>query len=145
MAVSFGSFVLVDEKVYELCSFGGGHGYLNALPWDYDGDGNTDLLVSSSSGSGIHRSEISVFNRVTKKSEVVYNSFKNGPVDMVGLDLAVKKASSDSVAPYEVCLAEVEMNYENGFNGADLSYKLGSTIGFVTSENGKPVYKALAE
>ncbi len=79
------SYAYVDGAVYDLCESFGGFGFLNAVPWDYDQDGQTDLLTASSWGSGIHRTEISVFNRAKKTSEVIYSTLyeANSQVDLI--------------------------------------------------------------
>ena len=72
------SFALVDGEVYEICRWFGGSGFFDAFPWDYDGDGQTDLLIASSWGSGLHRAELSVFNRATKEMTVLYDTTEDG-------------------------------------------------------------------
>ena len=72
------SFALVDGEVYEICRWFGGWGFFDAYPWDYDGDGQTDLLITSSWGSGLHRAELSVFNRATKEITVLYDTTEDG-------------------------------------------------------------------
>ncbi|MBQ4284362.1 MAG: hypothetical protein IJB96_10605 [Lachnospira sp.] len=47
-------------------------GFINAIPWDYDKDGNMDLLIASYSGSGFLFLELWVFNTKTNTSESVY-------------------------------------------------------------------------
>ena len=71
---SAASYAYVEGAAYDLCESFGGYGFLNAVPWDYDQDGKMDLLTASSWGSGIHRTEISVFNRAKKVSEVIYTT-----------------------------------------------------------------------
>ena len=71
---SCASFALIDGGVYEICTSFGGFGFVNAVPWDYDEDGNLDLLIASSWGSGMYRSEISVFNTKTKESTILFES-----------------------------------------------------------------------
>ena len=72
------SFALVDGEVYEICRWFGGWGFFDAYPWDYDGDGQTDLLIASSWGSGLHRAELSVFNRATKEITVIHDTTEDG-------------------------------------------------------------------
>ncbi len=67
------SFILIDGVVYELCMSFGGFGFLSAVPCDYDNDGNLDLLMTSSWGSGLHRTDISYFNVVTKELKTIYS------------------------------------------------------------------------
>ncbi len=138
------SLALIDGEVYSICESFGGHGFVNAVPWDYDEDGNLDLLVASSWGSGLHRSIISVFNTTTKESIVVYDTSKtvNPRVDLF---VATASPSLSSKDPkdlpiyYEVYSANIKVNDNNL---ADLSYTATGVIGSVVVENGAPVFKA---
>ena len=78
---SYVSLALIDGEVYEICTSFGGYGFFNAVPWDYDEDGTMDLLIASSWGSGMHRSEISVFNVKTKQSTIICTSIESGNTD----------------------------------------------------------------
>ena len=134
---SCASFVMIDNEVYTLCEWFGGYGFVNAVPCDFDNDGNKDLLVASSWGSGLHRSIISIFNSVTKESTVIYDtSTTNDPQT----DLIVR-ISSPSFAPdasfdppvyYEVCSVRIEP----GDNSASLSYLLTGIAGSVSVRDG---------
>lgn len=136
------SLILIDNEVYEICESFGGFGFVNAVPWDYDENGTLDLLVSSSCGSGVHRSIISVFDATTKESVTVYNT--------AHADLFVTTSSPSFKMPeytempiyYQVDSAKIEViNEENNF--ADLSYVSTGAIGVVVAENGKPVFKPM--
>lgn len=141
------SLALIDGAVYSICESLGGYGFVNAVPWDYDGDGNLDLLVASSWGSGLHRSEISVFNTTTKESIIVYNT---ATTDDSCIDLFVatvmpsfsSKETKDLPVYYQVYSANIEMKNNNL---ADLSYTATGVIGSVVVENGTPVFKPIDE
>ena len=141
------SLALIDGEVYSICESFGGYGFVNAVPWDYDEDGNLDLLVASSWGSGLHRSIISVFNTTTKESIVVYDT---STTDNPSIDLFVATASPalSSIDPrdlpiyYQVYSANIEVN---GNNLADLSYTATGVIGSVVVENGAPVFKTTGD
>lgn len=143
---SCASFVMVDNEIYTICEFLGGYGFVNAVPCDFDNDGNKDLLVASSWGSGMHRSIISVFNSVTKESTVIYNTFTT---DNPGIDLFVAAASPSSSSKeiedlpiyYQVYSAEITVNDMVEYNLADLSYVATDLVGSIEIENGKPVFK----
>ncbi len=143
---SCASFVMVDSEIYTICEFLGGYGFVNAVPCDFDNDGNKDLLVASSWGSGMHRSIISVFNSVTKESTVIYNTFTT---DNPGIDLFVAAASPSSSSKeiedlpiyYQVYSAEITVNDMVEYNLADLSYVATDLVGSIEIENGKPVFK----
>lgn len=132
---SSASFVMLEQEIYPLCDFFGGHGFVNAVPCDFDNDGNKDLLVASSWGSGMHRSIISIFNSVTKESTILFNTFDSDvhPNDM---DLAViraipvlsSKKPEDTPFSYYVVSVEIETNPRNY---ADLSYTTSDIIGSI--------------
>jgi len=141
------SLALIDGEVYSISESFGGYGFVNAVPWDYDEDGNLDLLVASSWGSGLHRSIISVFNTTTKESLVVYDT---STTDNPSVDLFVATASPSfsSKDPqnlpiyYQVYSANIEVN---GNNLADLSYTATGVIGSVVVENGAAVFKPMGD
>ena len=148
---SCASFALIDGEVYEICTSFGGYGFFNAAPWDYDEDGTMDLLIASSWGSGMHRSEISVFNVKTKESTVICTSVEsgNGNTDQ---DWFVATQSPSSYTGdleknpiyYVVYSAEIK----SGNNLADLSYLAKSCVGSIVLEDGTPIfhpYKASEE
>ena len=139
------SLALIDGEVYSICESFGGFGFVDAVPWDYDGDGNLDLLIASSWGSGLHRSMISVFNTTTKESIVIYDT---STTDNPSVDLFVATASpsfssndpQDLPIYYQVYTANIEINDNNL---ADLSYTATDVIGSVVVENGAPVFKPM--
>ena len=141
------TLALIDNEVYEICTSFGGYGFVNAVPWDYDEDGNLDLLIASSWGSGLHRSEISVFNTKTKESIVVYDT---STTDDPSVDLFIAAGSpsisSEDISSipiyYQVYSANIAVK-EN--NLADLSYTATGVIGSVVVENGTPVFKPMGE
>lgn len=140
---SCASLALIDGEVYSICESFGGYGFVNAVPWDYDADGNHDLLVASSYGSGLHRSIISVFNTQTKESTIIYDT---STTDNPSVDLFVaavspslsSKRPSDLPVYYQVYTANIKVNNNNL---ADLSYTARDVIGSIEIENGVPVFK----
>ena len=138
---SCASFVMLDNEIYELCLSFGGLGFVNAVPCDFDGDGNKDLLVASSWGSGIHNAVISVFNSVSKKSTVIYNTPGNTRDDLIiKTSIAAYSSKNPDNIPthYEIYTAEIEVNNDNF---ADLSIVPNNNIGSIVVENGVPVFK----
>lgn len=135
------SFAYIDGEVFELCDSFGGYGFVNAVPWDYDEDGNMDLLFASSWGSGIHRSEISVFNVVTKESVVVYSTvLEDDPdVDLI-VDTYMMALSSKKPEDIPVSYGVFSADIKSGDNGADLSYESTDLVGTVYYENGEFIF-----
>ena len=142
---SCASFVLIDGEIYPICESFGGYGFVNAVPCDFDDDGNIDLLVASSWGSGIHRSIISVFNTVTKKSTVVYDTMttQNPRIDLFVAIATQSTSLSDSLPVYyNVYTMNIKVN-DNNF--ANLSYVATDMIGTVKYENGEIVFKPISK
>lgn len=137
------SFALIDGEVFEICPSFGGYGFFNAVPWDYDEDGTTDLLIASSWGSGMHRSEISVFNAKTKQSKVICTSLEHENTNS-GNDWFVATQSPSSYTgdpekmPIYYCIYSARVNSCD--NLADLSYVATSYIGTIDLENGQPIF-----
>lgn len=145
------SLALIDGEVFEICPSFGGYGFFNAVPWDYDEDGTTDLLIASSWGSGMHRSEISVFNVKTKQSKVICTSLEHENTNS-GNDwfVATQSPSSYTGDPKEVPIFYVVYSAEmkSGDSLVDLSYLAKSCVGSIDLEDGTPVfhpYKASEE
>ena len=129
---------MIDNEVYTLCEWFGGYGFVNAVPCDFDNDGNKDLLVASSWGSGLHRSIISVFNSTTKESTVIYDtSTTDNP--QIDLFVAISTPSFSSKDPsslpiyYQVYSTEIKSNDNNL---ADLSYVATGVVGSISTNNG---------
>ena len=117
------SYAFVDSAVYDLCEYFGGYGFLNAIPWDYDMDGQMDLLLASSWGSGISRSEISVFNRAAKTSTCIYSTlYEEDPqVDLIVVRTDQPPASGlDAVSG--VMLYQVRVPHPEDYNFVRLRY-----------------------
>lgn len=135
------SFVLIDEKVYELCMSFGGYGFVNALPCDFDANGNIDLLVASSFGSGMHRSQISIFNVTTKESTVLFDTSEteNPNMDLIVSAQTPSQDNSANPLPAEYAVYRVTID-ASAKNLADLSYSVHDVIGKITLEKGSPTF-----
>ncbi|MBO5022854.1 MAG: hypothetical protein J6D11_00845 [Clostridia bacterium] len=135
------AFALIDGKAYPICEYFGGMGFINAVPCNFDGDENYDLLVSSAWGSGMSRSEISVFNTKTKETTVLYNTLMSDDPIMY---LAVFPVGTPSSKPLSrlsdiADVYSVEIMLNDG-NSADISYVPQKYIGTVKWENGNVVF-----
>jgi len=134
------SYVLLGDEVYGLGNSFGGYGVISAVPCDPDGDGNKDLLVASSWGSGLHRSEISVFNSVTRKSEVIFSTMDTVPQTV---DLAFSSSYKDEErgTVYKVCSVTVARDTEDCLN---VNYTIGELFGTVEIVDGKATFKTVS-
>lgn len=141
------SFALIDGEVFPICEYFGGFGFVNAVPWDYDKDGHLDLLIASSWGSGMHRSQISVFDTRTKESILIYDT---STTDNPSVDLFVGRASpsfsskDSNVLPIYYQVYSANIRVENS-NHADLLYTATGVVGSVTIEDGVPMFKPIEE
>lgn len=140
---SCASFVMLDNEVYYLCESFGGYGFVNAIPCDFDNDGNKDLFVASSYGSGVHRSTISVFNSVSKEFTVLYNT---STTDLPEIDLVVAQSTAnvftdepkaDEGLYYSVLSAKIDVQ-DNNF--AQLSYEVDGVVGHIEVKDDTPAF-----
>ena len=140
---SCASFVMMDNEVYPLCESFGGYGFVNAIPCDFDNDGNKDLFVASSWGSGLHRSVISVFNSVSKESTILYDT---STTDTPSTDLIVAQSTAniftddpdiDEKLFYSVL--SVKINVENN-NFANLAYVVTGVEGHIECKDNTPQF-----
>lgn len=138
---SCATFLYLDGQVYPFGDWFGGFGFVNAVPCDFDEDGNWDILYTYSWGSGLHRSLIAVFNTQTKQSTVLHDSLETN-TPRVDYYIGTQSPSTDipgEITPtyYAIYTAEIEV-LEDNF--ANLAYTLTGTAGSIKSENGIPVF-----
>lgn len=140
---SCASFVMINNEFYPLCDFFGGLGFVNAIPCDFDNDGNKDLFVASSWGSGLHRSEISVFNSVTKESTILYDT---STTDTPNTDLIVARSTASIFTDdpnvneklyYSVLSVKIDM--ENN-NPVTLAYDVIDVEGHIEYKDSTPKF-----
>jgi len=135
------SYIVINGKAYSLCTSLGGYGFVNAVPWDYNEDGNLDLLVASSWGSGIHRSELTVFDTRKKESVPVADlriKYSTTP-EMIREDLMVAVVPADGGVRYAVYSFEPKRS-EDGL--VFMSCVVKEEIGQVIMKDGMPVLVA---
>lgn len=138
---SCATFIYLNGQIYPLGEWFGGYGFVNAVPCDFDNDGNTDILYTYSWGSGIHRSLVAVFNTQTMENTVIYNSFDT---DNPQVDLYIGTESPsidipDVDMPTYFVVYTVNIEVLDG-NFADLGLVMTGIAGSVKSENGSPVF-----
>ncbi len=91
------SFFLMNGKVYPAGSFFGGYGIHNAVVCDYDLNGVDDILFTCSWGSGVHRSEVWVFNTESAESILITDTFTTEGSAGADLDLCVFYPDSEKL------------------------------------------------
>ena len=141
---SCASFLLLDGEIYQLCEFFGGYGFVDAELWDFDCDGTLDLLVSSSWDSGMHRSIVSVFNPVTKKSTIVFDSSTTATpdVDVVAVSTVPATSLTDSIwrCTIDIYTIDLTVNDQENYGLANLSWTYNEEIGYIYPDNGEPAF-----
>ena len=133
------SFVLIDNEIYEICHYFGGYGFINAVPCDFDGDGSVELLVASSWGSGLHRSEISIFDLTDKSFEICYSTQDLSSAGNY-IELVVQsKENNDGTVTYEL----YSVDYKSALVGDSftLAYKIIELHGIIEIIDGVPTFK----
>lgn len=135
---SCASFAYANGGIHPICNYVGGPGFINAVPWDHDEDGNVDLLVASSCGSGVSRSEISLYNVNTGSYSVIVSSqdiegFDEGSVLIVALRSSFLEGSPEAVGIYNV----YEATLEQDTSGVDLSFEPVRVVGNIVYEDGE--------
>lgn len=133
------SFVLIDNEIHEICIFFGGYGFINAVPCDFDGDGSLELLVASSWGAGLHRSEISVFDLTDKSFEIFYSTQDLSSAGNYIELIVQSKENNDGTVTYEL----YSVDYESALVGDSftLAYKTIELHGIIENVDGVPTFK----
>lgn len=140
---SFASFVMVDNEIYPICESLGGYGFVSAIPCDFNNDGEKDILVASSCGSGMHSSEISLFNSVTKESTILYDTVTT---DTTSTDLIVARSTANIFTDDPEIAEElyysvlsVKINMDNN-NHANLAYVVTGIEGYIECKGNTPQF-----
>ena len=134
--------------MYRICKSFGGYGFIDAVPWDYDGNGVIDLLITSSCGSGFTFLEISVFDACTKESILVYTYSPETGKDAPEWDgFCISYLLLSSKKPWEMPFYIIESAeiVPIGGNYCALALKPIQHVGTIQFEDGKIVYRVLAE
>lgn len=132
---SCASFLLLDGEIYPLCEAFGGYGFVDAILWDFDEDGNLDLLVSSSWGSGVHHAVLFVFNTATKESTTLYTA---PGVDIYATCGSPASSVYDPIVPCSIKVDTIAITINDPENCglANLSWTAEEEIGYVYIDNG---------
>lgn len=95
------------NDVYEFAPGFGGNGFVNAVICDYDNNGISDILYTFSWGSGIHQSEVCLFDLSTFKAASLFSTFGMGLNDFYMADLVLEKRVVDDKPIYEAFTADL--------------------------------------
>ena len=127
------SFALIDGEVLPVCMpFLSGYGLIDAIPCDYDGDGQVDLLYTTSfGGSGVYYYGVFAINGRTKEYVPCYLWYDFGnPV--------FHRARGRSGAVVDVFDAEID---QPDHDYTRLSWRTKARLGSIFIEDGVPVFR----
>ncbi|MEI6131388.1 MAG: hypothetical protein WCQ41_01005 [Bacillota bacterium] len=105
------SYLFYKSKFYRIGNGYGGFGIVSMTTCDFDQNGEKDLIYTFSFGSGIHRTEVGVFNLTTNTEEVI----KNDARLFVSLkEFIIEKSSDISFEIYNANILEYHnLEYTN--------------------------------
>ena len=134
---------MVDGQLYSIGK-SGKYGFINAIPWDYNNDGEVDMIYSSSwtMSDDIHYAEISIFDARSRESFTVCKTITmpayEPQIDIVissKLPSSVKKdKNATQIAVYKAVIEPIEGNY------AKLRLATDEYYGLITLEDGVPKF-----
>ncbi len=101
------TYLLHEDEIYFFAPGYGGYGFVNAITCDYDNNGTSDILYTYSYGSGVHRSEVALFDLTKFKLTVLFSTFVEGIDKTTMEDLVLEKRIVDNKAIYEAYCADL--------------------------------------
>lgn len=139
------SFMIKDGEIKEACYSLGGSGFSDAIQWDYDQNGVDDLLVAGSCGSGIHRSELYLWDmvkmeRVDLSAMYIKSSFLF--VGNIGFDFIDENDHSKGIVLHTIGYTQVK-DEEN--RTVEIIPYRGEDMAEIRMENGVYVYVPLTD
>lgn len=119
------TFVIYKAKLFKIGFGFGGLGVVNIATCDFDGDGQKDLLYTFSWGSGLHRSQIGLFNMLKMKENWL-------DFYLISKDIILKKINDKQFGVY---IAETT-NMKN-MDFIDIKLSMKEHVADVKSNSGK--------
>ncbi|MDW7655734.1 MAG: M56 family metallopeptidase [Bacillota bacterium] len=139
------SFLLADGQIYPLGTGFGGFGLTDLQLCDFDRNGQADLLYTYSWGSGIHRSEIGLFNLTTKEEArlVDLTTMEDSNLEFSDLmnELYLVKLAEDHFVVYTADRVGSQADRNLGF--AQISLVRNERLAEITDDNGEISIKSL--
>lgn len=126
------SYLLYQEKLYELGTGFGGLGIVDVVTCDFDFNGKKELLYTYSWGSGIHRSCVGCFD-LSQKSEQKVDTSSIQSLGFIQGELTFKKISDTQIEIYTSTVA-----VDNG-DFTKLSFQKDKLFGEIKEVEKKPV------
>lgn len=83
------AYIIYKSKLFHIGTGFGGYGILSIKTCDFDGNGHKDLIFTYSFGSGLHRSQIGIFNLFDEKEYTL--DFQQMNKDIVLEKISYKK------------------------------------------------------
>lgn len=129
---SYEHYVLYKSKIFHIGFGFGGYGVVSLKTCDFDADGQKDLIYAFSWGSGLHRSQIGIFNFSKDKEEWL---------DFVQLnkDITLEKISNDN---FNIYIADVS-HVADGLDLINLKLPTAEHVAEVQRINGETKIKII--
>jgi hypothetical protein len=125
------AFLAYQGEIYELPGFFGGYGIMSLDACDFNNSGSYDLIFTTSWGSGLHRSEIWIFDFSLLEPQMIGNM-------VAGKDIVLSKVNDQK---FDVVLAKLDHSREALGGYADLSIFIPDIrIGTVEAKDGNPIF-----
>lgn len=118
------TYVVYNSKIYSIGRGFGGYGLVSIETCDFDDNGKKDLLYTFSSGSGIHSSQIGVFNFTNEHEEWL-------DFQQLDKDIMLEKVSDKSFKIFTAKLTTNKLDYTH------LTLSKKDNIAEVKTNNGK--------
>lgn len=139
------SFIMKDGVVMEACPSFGGMGFSDAIQWDYDQNGVDDLLVAGSSGSGMHRATLTLWDMVKMESvDLSAMGIKSSffYVTDIGLDFIDENDHSKGIVLHTISYTQVR---DEEKQTVEFIPSRGTDMAEIRMENGVYVYVPLTD
>lgn len=118
------TYVVYNSKIYSIGFGFGGFGLVSIETCDFDNNGKKDLIYTFSWGSGLHRSQIGVFN-FSKECEELLD------FQQMNEDTMLKKISDNSFNVYIAEVSTEKLDYSN------LKFTMKDKVAEVKTVDGK--------
>jgi hypothetical protein len=139
------TFLQTDGQIYSLGTGFGGFGLTDLQLCDFDRNGQADLLYTYSWGSGIHRSEIGLFNLTTKEETrlVDLSTIEDSNLEFSDLinELYLVKLAKDHFVAYTAYHVECQVDASIYYTYIGLARK--ERFAEITIDNGEISIKAM--
>ncbi len=118
------TYLLYKNNIYYFAFGNGGYGFINAVTCDYDNNGISDILYTYSYGSGIHRSEVALFDLAKCELTILFSTLVDSSKEDHMKDLVLEKRIVDNKPIYEAYFADIKLDESTNYD----SFIIESTL-----------------